>query len=292
MDHRDSTASQETLKSLLQLEPSPIEFPEYEKEKKPVTESTSSPPPRSLFLGLSGGGGGSTIFYLTRLQKYSSYAFSVFTSFHLANTSLIPLITRSVPLAERYLLLTRPYYQSFPLEPLLITLPIALHVASGIALRLHRRNVNRARYGSAQQPRSTWIQRLSTGMPPLSRTSLTGYILTPMVAGHAIVNRVLPWVYEGGSSGVGLGFVAHAFAKKPVSLTIVYIALIGVASSHFTWGVFRWNGWRQKRWIINTASMALAAAWMAGGLGIVARGGQAEGWIGKGYDALLEHSLL
>lgn len=64
---------------------------------------------------------------VTRLQKYSTYAFTIFASFHITNTSIIPLVTRSVPASEPYLLLTRPYYQSFPLEPLLVTLPIATH---------------------------------------------------------------------------------------------------------------------------------------------------------------------
>lgn len=113
--------------------------------------------------------------------------------------------------------------------------------------------------------------------------------------GHAFVNRLLPWVYEGGSSSVGLGFVAHGFAKHPVVAWTGYVSLVGVASAHFVWGAAKWNNWvlygtskkaKRRWWTLHGASFALAALWMAGGLGVVARAGKADGWIGKSYDVL------
>ena len=48
---------------------------------------------------------------MTRIQRYSSYTFSAFLAAHVTNTSLIPLLTRSVQSSDAYLLLTRPYYR-------------------------------------------------------------------------------------------------------------------------------------------------------------------------------------
>lgn len=112
---------------------------------------------------------------------------------------------------------------------------------------------------------------------------------------HAFVNRTLPWVYEGGSSGVGLGFVSHGFAKHPLVAWVGYTALIGVGAAHFVWGIARWNNWvphgsdkkaKRRRRTINGISAAIAALWMAGGLGVVGLGGKADGWVGRGYDEL------
>jgi hypothetical protein len=113
--------------------------------------------------------------------------------------------------------------------------------------------------------------------------------------GHAFTNRLVPYIYEGGSSGVGLGFVSHGFAKHPVIAWVGYMGFLGVAAGHFVWGAARWNGWlpsgsdrkaRRRWWTLNVISAAFAGLWMAGGLGIVGRGGAADGWVGKGYDEL------
>ncbi|KAF4626799.1 hypothetical protein G7Y89_g11355 [Cudoniella acicularis] len=286
MERRDSTASQETFVSMQQLDPSPIESPMDLEKQLP---EFPPPPPSSSYLGLSGSG------HVIRLQKYSSYVFTIYTSFHITNTSIIPLVTRSLPESETYLLLTRPYYQSFPLEPLLITLPIATHILAGLALRIHRRNANLNRYGAANLPITTRLQKRLKVWPAVSWSSISGYVLAPLVLGHAFVNRILPWVYEGGSSGVGLGFVSHGFAKHPVVAWTGYATLVGVASGHFVWGAARWNGWipigtskkaNRRWWTINGASLAVAALWMAGGLGVIGTAGIADGWVGKGYDVL------
>lgn len=221
--------------------------------------------------------------------------FTIYASFHITNTSIIPLLTRSVPASEPYLLLTRPYYQSFPLEPLLVTLPIATHILSGLALRIHRRNAIIARYGASSVSISDRLKRGVRVWPPVSWSSLSGYVLTPLVLAHAFVNRLLPYIYEGGSSSVGLGFVSHGFAKHPFVAWTGYTALISVATGHFVWGVARWNGWmpkgndkkgKRRWWLLHGLSVALAALWMSGGLGVVGRAGKAEGWIGQAYDAL------
>ena len=43
---------------------------------------------------------------------------------------------------------------------------------------------------------------------------------------------------------------------------------------------------KRRWWLLHGLSVALAALWMSGGLGVVGRAGKAEGWIGQAYDAL------
>lgn len=137
--------------------------------------------------------------------------------------------------------------------------------------------------------------------PPLSNISIAGYVLMPLAVGHAYINRVLPWWVEGGNSGIGLGYVSHGFAKHPFLSWIGFAALVGVASGHFVWGWAKWlgltpggmgqlsrNGKKgsKKWWVINGVAAWLAAVWMAGGIGVVGRGGRATGWVAKGWDEL------
>ena len=217
---------------------------------------------------------------------------------HITNTSLIPLLTRSVPASDKYLLLTRPYYQSVPFEPLLITAPLALHISSGLALRLYRRRAQVARYGAESRR-----ERRRIPWPHLSGTAALGYVLAPLVAGHAFVNRVVPLMYEGGSANVGLEYVAHGFAKAPAVSFVGFTALVGVGVLHATWG---WATWlrvapayvpqvgaerhivKKRRWyLLNGVAALVAGLWLAGGLGVVGRGGLATGWLAKEYDGLL-----
>lgn len=325
-------ASQETLASLLQLDPSPIESPlqspNTDKDLPPLPSENSdgSQPyltPRSTGLGLSGHGQGhGAIFYrpsplpspppkhqltlfsaVTRIQRYSSYTFSVFATLHLATTSLIPLVARSVPASESYLLLAREIYQTPLSEPLLVGLPILAHVGAGIALRLVRRSQNLRRYG-----------RNAPAVPvPFSYIAVSGYGFAWAVAAHMFVNRGLPLAVEGDSSNIGLAYVAHGFVRHRVVSWVAYGALLGLGCGHMVWGWAKWfglaqgAGWKVQRFtgnavldketrrrrrrrllLINGAAAAGVVVWAAGGLGIVARGGKTLGWVGKIYDGLLD----
>ncbi|KAI9747422.1 MAG: hypothetical protein M4579_007468 [Chaenotheca gracillima] len=298
--------SRERLPSMQELEPSPVEdTPDLERDSYFPKESTAPPSERpsarSSTLGLSGGGGHGVAYYLMRIQKYSSYTASAFLVMHITNTSLIPLATRSVNASENYLLLTRPYYQSPFAEPLVVALPIVAHVVSGIALRIYRRHQIGKRYDKQLYTRAE--RRRFSDWPKVSATSVLGFTLWPLVTGHILVNRVLPLWAEGDSSGVGLGYVSHGFAKYPVVATTLYAALVGVGSWHFVKGWAKWMGWapeqvgdgisvgsasqkRRRRWLTHVVSAFVASLWMAGGLGVVGRGGAAKGWIGRGWDDL------
>lgn len=94
---------------------------------------------------------------------------------------------------------------------------------------------------------------------------------------------------------MGLGFVSHGFAKHPFIANTGYAALIAIGVGHFVWGIAQWNGFtpvgsdkkaKRRWWTINGIAAGVMALWMAGGLGVVGRGGLSEGWLGKGYDAL------
>jgi hypothetical protein len=237
------------------------------------------------------------IFVVTRIQRYSSYAFTIFASFHITNTSIIPLITRSVPAADTYLLLTRPFYQSLPFEPILITGALGLHMSTGLALRLFRRRQQVHRYGAENAE-----ERRRLAWPPVTWTSATGYLLVPLVLGHAFINRVVPLLYEGGSANVGLEYVSHGFAKHPLISWVGFTALVTVGSWHIVGGWAKWLGltpqqvtsWsgdvqliRKRRfYLIIGVAAAVAGLWLAGGLGVVGRGGEATGWLAKEYDFL------
>ena len=258
---------------------------------------------------------------MTRIQKYSSFAVNLFATIHLANTSLIPLLTRSVPASETYLILAREIYQTPLTEPLMIGIPIVAHVASGVALRLARRSQNLKRYGGAT-PGMYALHRSRTAgsagsgssgsstfriWPTLSWISASGYVFAACVWAHVGVNRVLPLKVDGGSSNIGLGYVAHGFARHPAVGWLAYGALIAVGCGHMVWGSAKWLGlapstasWsknqvigremrkrRRRAWVgVHGVVVLVAGLWAAGGLGVVARGGLSSGWVGKLYDDL------
>ncbi len=266
---------------------------------------------------------------MSRIQRYSSYTLTVFTSVHLATTSLMPLVTRSVPASESYLLLAREIYQTRLSEPLLVGLPIAAHIASGIGLRLLRRSQNLKRYGGATPGVYALHHQSRPGggptgpriWPVLSWVSVSGYVFTTLLLAHVFVNRGLPLAVEGDSADIGLAYVAHGFAR-PGGAPLAWLAyggLIGVGCGHMVWGWATWLGlarrasWgdgdlkptgneavdkklRKKRrrvWLaIHGIAAAVAVLWAAGGLGVVARGGLMQGWVGKIYDGLYDKVWL
>lgn len=303
MDDRQVSISSE----LQELEPSPVEETPIDgaSDYFSSTKDSSSelPPPVLSRNNTSSLGNHSVVWWLTRIQKYSSYAFTLFTTAHIANTALIPLATRSVQASDTYLLLTRPYYQSAVFEPLIVGIPLWTHVLSGVGLRLYRRRQAALRYGAESRK-----ERKSIPWPKLSGTSALGYALMPLVAGHMFVNRLLPLWQEGGNANIGLEYVSHGFAKHPLLSFAWFVPLIGAMSWHVTWGWARWTGWcpsqvtdsgsegqvkRKRRWwAINGISAAVTIVWMAGGLGVVGRGGQAIGWLGTEYDMLFSRIPL
>ena len=223
--------------------------------------------------------------------------YTVFASFHITNTSIIPLLTGSVSESNRYLLLTRPYYQSTLTEPVLVALPLAVHIASGIALRFYRRSQALKRYGA-----ETHRDRKAIPWPSLSGTSILGYALVPMAGIHIWAARIFPIYMHGDNSMISLSYVSHGFSLHPLASFAGFTAMLGIGAWHFAWGWAKWLGLsplqvsdtestrhliRKRRWYgINAVSALLAGLWLAGGLGVVGRDGQTGGWIGREYDEL------
>lgn len=300
---------------LMEVEPSPvadtpIELREGYFESKPAS-GTQSPVSSTLGLGNHGVGWYRTYSErlerwmvltaaVTRVQKYSSYAFTVFTAMHIANTSLIPLATKSVAESNRYLLLTRPYYQSALAEPLLVSIPLVAHVASGIALRFYRRRQALYRYGA-----ETKNDRRTIPWPSFSGTSALGYMTAVVAISHAWTTRGLPLYMHGDSSLISLSYVSHSFELFPYLGFAGMTALVGISTWHAVWGWAKWLGYhpsqvketesqkhltRKRRWyIINAVSAAISGLWLAGGLFVVGRGGRTAGWVGKEFDELWRH---
>ncbi|KAK6956067.1 hypothetical protein Daesc_001337 [Daldinia eschscholtzii] len=267
-------ASQETLISLLQLDPSPIDNASlYDKDLPPLPEEA---------------------------QDSGSY-----------DSKRTPTgSTSTLGLSEPFLLMARELYQTPLTEPLLVALPVVAHVTSGIAIRLLRRRQNIKRYGS--ETPGMWALHHSKSSnqkhtikiwPPLTYISVSGYVFVGLLASHVGMNRILPLVVDGDSSNIGLQFVSHGFARHPLPPWIAYSLLLSVGVGHMVWGWAKWlnltppANWkkitvdRQLRktrrrawWGIQAVTVALAALWAAGGLGIVARAGPAEGWLATVYD--------
>ncbi|KAB5559913.1 hypothetical protein GE09DRAFT_1114953 [Coniochaeta sp. 2T2.1] len=342
MDERslNEKASEETLISLLQLDPSPIESPldadgnEKQLGQQPddgedAAHSLKSSRTGTSSLGLSGSSSHPAIYYLTRIQRYSSYTFTVFASLHLATTSIFPLATLSVPASESYLLLAREIYQTRLSEPLLVALPLVAHVASGVAIRLLRRSQNLRRYGGATPGNilpmhhrrgtssSSSKSKHQRIWPPFSWIAASGYVLAAAVGLHAFVNRGLPLAVEGDSANIGLAYVSHGFARHPAISWIAYGGMLAVGCGHMVWGWAKWfgvsqrAGWRagpptgnarvdrevKKRrrrvwYAVNGAVVLVTGLWAAGALGVVARGGPARGWVAKVYDGLFDRIPL
>jgi hypothetical protein len=257
---------------------------------------------------------------VTRIQRYSSYTFTVFAGLHFANTSLIPLVYQSVPYAEPFLLLTREIYQTRISEPLLIGVPIAAHVLAGVALRLLRRTQNLKRYGGAT-PGMYALHRAATAnsmasnsrkglriWPLVSYVALSGYAFVLPLASHIFMNRVLPLLVEGDSSSIALEFVSHGFAREGLKPWVAYTLLLSIGAGHMVWGWATWlgvappTGWKktttdpklrkQRRhmwWEINGVAALVAGVWAAGGLGIVATYGRIGGYLGKVYDKMYDY---
>ncbi|GAP88025.1 hypothetical protein SAMD00023353_3200690 [Rosellinia necatrix] len=319
--HQRGSETLMSLMSLVHLDPSPIDTPEDESSEDSPEASASgviSPSRRSpVSIGLSGTGRG-PIFYFTRIQRYSSYTFTFFAGLHFANTAVIPLIYRSVPYSEPFLLMTRELYQTRYTEPLLVGLPVVAHILSGIAVRLLRRRENKRRYqGDADtgfwslkksdDPYPASRKPTSRIWPVFSNISASGYVLAIFLTSHVAMNRLLPLAVDGDSSNIGLAYVAHGFSRHAPSAYVAYAFLLTAGAGHMVWGMARWLDWappadwrktttdkatRRRRsrawWAVNGTALTIAAVWAAGGLGVVARAGPAQGWLASVYDGIYE----
>ncbi|KAL4801750.1 hypothetical protein BDV18DRAFT_148129 [Aspergillus unguis] len=298
--------------SMQVLDPSPVEenFPDTPEVYTTQYEPPSAPQKFGWSpLGLRGLNWDS---WLSALQKYSTYPFTLFAALHFANTSLIPIATRSVSESDSYLLMTRPIYQSPGLEHAMLTIPLLTHIASGIALR-NIRSSRRARlYGI-----ETRDQKYALSFwPRMTLQARLGYALVPLIATHVLVNRVTPLMVDGDSSSISLSFVAHGIARSRIFWATYYHLFVFVGVYHILGGLASFMGWRittarkvrgsqkgslsgdlghtesaqhvkrQKRmwWNFNRIATLGACVWLVGALWIVGYAGEGSGWEAKGWN--------
>lgn len=234
----------------------------------------------------------------------------IFFALHAVNTSLIPLATRSIPSSDSFLLLTRPIYQSPSLEPIVVALPIAAHIVSGFALRSIRARRRAQLYGAERRSQRQLIQ----SWPVPSLQAKLGYAMIPLLGLHVAVNRAIPLEIDGGSSSVGLGYVAHGFARSPVFWNLFYLLFVSTSVWHLVGGLATWMGIRvttartdrgsaskigilgetrdetrrrrKNKWLVHGIACLTAAIWLAGGLGMVGRAGSGSSWEVSSWDKL------
>ncbi|KIX93618.1 uncharacterized protein Z520_10796 [Fonsecaea multimorphosa CBS 102226] len=283
-----------------EVDPSPVDDDDYPTNPSDL-EGSKLPPSHyntTNWLGLTPA---RTQHILLAVQKYSVVPFSAYLAMHYTNTALIPLLTGSAREADKYLLLTRPYYQSFPLEPLLIFVPVITHVASGIALRLYRRRLTARRHG-AETLSQRRKMKSKIPWPKLSLTSAAGYALYPMFVAHMLSMRIIPKQVDGSSASVGLRYFAHGIAQDPYIGMTSYALFVSVASYHVVSGAAKFlklsaeyvvgggdEGRKRRTWrgrIVNGVAAAIAGAWVAGGLGVVGTAGRGTGWEASHWDKI------
>lgn len=254
---------------------------------------------------------------VSRLQKYSTYPPTIFTALHFANTSLIPLATQSVPDSESYLLLTRELYQAPGLEHLFLTVPVVTHVVAGLGLRNLRASRRARLYGA-----ETRLQRYKVQLwPRMSLQARLGYVLVPLLGAHVLINRVTPLLVDGDSSAIGLGYIAHGFARSPLTSNLYYSVFVAAGVWHIVGGWASWMGWpvttvrgqwrrrrnhssleghlnekawseqrsqrrNKSKWIVYGVATAGTVFWLAGSLGIVGRGGAGTAWEAKNWNQI------
>ncbi|TQB74967.1 RNA methyltransferase tRNA(m5U54)methyltransferase [Monascus purpureus] len=291
------------------LDPSPVQDPVFDPETGEYQPETRDPNPSQRNIAPS-----RVSVAVSAVQKYSTYPPTLFFALHFANTSLIPLVTRSVSASEPYLLLTRPAYQSPGFEHVALTVPILIHVAAGVVLRNIRASRRARLYGAETRAQRSLLKF----WPKMSLQTRLGYLLVPLLGSHVLVNRIVPLIVEGGSSGVGLGYVAHGFARNPTLWNIYYTVFVAAGVWHIAGGWATWLGWRittarkeggrskgtlggylayreseqvvRKRrrmwWVVNGVAAVGTSLWLAGALGIIGLGGPGSPWEAKNWSAI------
>jgi Protein of unknown function (DUF1691) len=248
---------------------------------------------------------------LTLLQsthRYSSYVASGFLSLHALNTCIIPFFTvlsnRNAALSkiDNGFMITRYLYRpSESTEIALVLAPIAVHVITGLFLRMRRIYLDRDLYGEgllASHARQTRINRAKglswpriRALPTLgySATAATGWATLFFVSIHAYTTRYLPWAHDGNGE-TSVTIVSHALQKHPILSYTLYAGLIAAGSFHIISGWGRWlkltftpRGRRLKNYlVIGTITTWLVSLYRVGRLEIFGHAVKAE------YDSLYQ----
>ncbi|KAL7007348.1 hypothetical protein EMMF5_003187 [Cystobasidiomycetes sp. EMM_F5] len=207
----------------------------------------------------------------TKLQSASALTFTAFLTLHLA----APLSAAVGLDASETMILTREYYQTSAIEPVLVWGSIIVHIVSG--------SIRRA---------------ILLGPPKslrhLSWHSITGFLLMPLVAYHAWSHRLLPRKMAISPSLLSYQYVSYSLYKHPVTSWLGYTALTAAAIYHTAAGLRSIVAARPKasrmpqHKALQSGYAALAAGVGVGLVNLARSGSDVPLWLGKRYDQILE----
>jgi hypothetical protein len=188
-----------------------------------------------------------------------------------------------------------------PLEPILIYLPLTLHLSASIAKRLYL----------------TYRTRLA---PTPTIHLVTGYLLIPFLLPHILTHRLVPQspsppISSLSPSELNFEFVAYSLYTRPIASTLAYIGLVGLAVPHAVLGSMKIVSWiRRLRAGTEVAAVAetprrtaagipkgrrRTAGWLLFGLldvvllGLVrlyGEGGNVSGFMARRYEAVFQQT--
>ncbi|KAI9321427.1 hypothetical protein BX666DRAFT_1902030 [Dichotomocladium elegans] len=164
---------------------------------------------------------------LTTIQSASAVVFSAFAFVH---GSQIAVATIGGPdMANRWLLLGRPFYQDEHMEGIIVTGAATVHVLAGIAKAGIRRYWN--------QKKATGTQNDVPSTQAVPYHHAAGYLLIPVAWLHYDLVRTLPVRYFGDSSLLDFGHIAWGLQNWPIFTYTVHGILVGAASYHIIGGL-------------------------------------------------------
>lgn len=238
-------------------------------EPLPIQENTNEPskPVRPhVFFGI-----------VQKLQRYSSYAFTGFLGVHAAGVLVAPALSPQI--GNETILFARELYHAPGMEGFLVFGSLAVHIASGIILRLHQAYLTKKNYNRLRLPR-------------LSPVAVSGYILAPLVTGHLILTRLAPLDLLGDSSLISLDYISYGFHKYPIVSWIGYIALGFLTLHHSIWGYKKWFSLYGRKYRTKTFGLYFGGILMTlVSLLRISRLPPVTGWIEQQYS-MVYSSLL
>ncbi|ORY79864.1 hypothetical protein BCR37DRAFT_393944 [Protomyces lactucae-debilis] len=237
---------------------------------------------------------------LRTTHRWSAYTFTGFGLIHFLNTGVAPLLSEpgwairtlvagspltklfpslaeslhtgplfnSLKFADDNLLAARALYHAPYVEATLVFAPIAIHVGTGILLRLLR--IARERYWFSDKPRKV----------TLSWQARAGYLLAPLLAAHVFVNRIVPKALD---LDITASLVGHILAQpegpEPLLQTrigvaaarVAYAGFVALGAWHMTAGLAQflqlrrhWAGLRIQIRPARVLSWTVMALWTLG----------------------------
>ncbi|WWD16412.1 hypothetical protein CI109_100838 [Kwoniella shandongensis] len=166
---------------------------------------------------------------LTLTQNTSALVFSVFLVPHLA--SPIVAVVGGLEGADKTMMIARDLY--LPLEPVLIYLPLALHLLSSVTRRLVLL--------SSSTSTSSFRSRL-----PRQIHQILGYPLAILVSTHILTHRLIPSLSTPPISNLSpseLGWEFVGYNLRYTSAWATYLFLIGAGVWHSTVGGMKIVSW-------------------------------------------------